>query len=176
MPRCGALFGVVTLTVVDEPRDRPEWISETIRLVTADAGRRRGELLSRVATASDDELARGSDDDWGLGQVVVHLLLVDRGVALIALRLALGQSAVGPTGQPRPAGGSPVREGIAALAEKAAAAHARLRAEFPAAPDLSTTAPHPYYGTLNCFGWLLTLGNHYGAHLNALDEGTATAL
>ena len=141
-------IGVVTLTVVDEPGDRPQWISETIRLVTAESDRQRSELLARVAAATDDDLARGTEDDWGLGQVAVHLLLIDRGVALIALRLALGQSAVGGTGQPRPAGRSGVRTGILMLAEKTAAAHARL----------------------------LTLHNHYDAHLRALDEGTPSAL
>ena len=166
----------MTLTVVDEPGDRPQWISETIRLVTAESDRQRSELLARVAAATDDDLARGTEDDWGLGQVAVHLLLIDRGVALIALRLALGQSAVGGTGQPRPAGRSGARTGILTLAEKTAAAHARLLAEFPAAPDLVATATHPYYGVLNCFGWMLTLHNHYNAHLRALDEGTPSAL
>ncbi len=73
--------------------------------------------------------SRGTDDDRGIGQVAVHLLVVDRGVTLIALRLALGQSAVDATGQPRPAGGAADRIDISALAEKAAAASEGLRAE-----------------------------------------------
>jgi hypothetical protein len=44
------------------------------------AGRRNiGERDDRlVAAATDDDLARGTEDDWGLGQVAVHLLLIDR--------------------------------------------------------------------------------------------------
>jgi len=135
----------------------------------------RARLLARVEQASEGDLVAGSDDDWGVGQVAVHLLLIERGVTLIALRLAHGQEP-GPTGQPRPAASAVTRPGISTLAEKAAAALRRLRAEFPAAPNTDATARHPFYGDLNCFGWLLTLPNHYTAHLRALEQGTVTAL
>lgn len=166
---------VMSLTVVDEPPDRPEWIRETIRLVAAagDAGRRS--LLSLVDAATDAELAAGRPDAWGLGQVAVHLLVVERGVSGIALRLARGEPA-GATGQPRPAPGSTSREGIQALVKKAAASVERLVADFPAEPDVVTTAAHPFYGPQNCFGWLLTLPNHYAAHLAAWHEGRRSSL
>ncbi|HZP96552.1 MAG TPA: DinB family protein [Candidatus Limnocylindria bacterium] len=165
----------MTLTVTDEPPDRPEWMSETIRLVGQTTGAWRDELLARVARASERDLVAGTDDDWGLGQVAVHLLLIDRGVAGIALRLAKGEPS-GPTGQPRPAAARATREGIAALAAKAREAMSALAAGFPARPDLAARARHPYYGDLNAFGWLLTLPNHYRAHLDALDRGTRSAL
>jgi hypothetical protein len=165
----------VTLKVIDDPPDRPAWVSETIRLLANGTDDWRARLLARVEHATDAELAAGSDDDWGLGQIAVHLLLVERGVTLIALRLAQGQEG-GPTGQPRPAASSVTRAGVSALADKAAGSLARLRSEFPAEPDMAATARHPYYGDLNCFSWLLTLPNHYIAHLRALDEGTASAL
>jgi hypothetical protein len=118
----------------------------------------------------------GTADSWGLGQIAaVHLLLIERGVALIALRLAKGEPG-GRTGQPRPAAASVTREGIATLAQKAAGALSQVRSDFPPVPDLDATARHPYYGELNAFGWLLTLGNHYAAHLEALDRGAASAL
>ena len=165
----------MTLTVTDEPPDRPAWVSETIRLVADGMDNWRTRLLARVEQASDIDLASGSDEDWGVGQIAVHLLLIERGVALIALRLAQGQEA-GSTGQPRPAASAVTRPGISTLADKAAAAQRRLRSEFPAEPNTGATARHPFYGDLNCFGWLLTLPNHYYAHLRALDRGTATAL
>jgi hypothetical protein len=165
----------VTLRVVDDPPDRPEWLRETIRLLVDATTKERDRLLARVADASDARLAEGSDDDWGLGQVATHLLIVERGVALIGLRLAQAAEP-GPTGQPRPAVGTVSRAGIRTLAEKAAATCARLVAEFPAAPDDARTARHPYYGDLNCFGWLLMLPNHYRAHLEALDRGRPSAL
>jgi hypothetical protein len=165
----------VTLTVTDDPPDRPGWVSETIRLLGDGTDEWRSRLLTRVERASDAAPAAGSDDDWGVGQIAVHLLIVERGVTLIALRLALGQEA-GSTGQPRPAASAVTRPGISTLADKAAGALRRLRTDFPAEPNTGATARHPYYGDLNCFGWLLTLPNHYIAHLRALDEGTATAI
>jgi len=165
----------VTLTVADDPPDRPEWVSETIRLLAEGTDKGRARLLVRVEQVSDAELAAGSDDDWGVGQIAVHLLIIERGVALIALRLAQGQEG-GSTGQPRPAASAVTRAGIVTLAEKAAAALRRLRSEFPAKPNTGAMARHPYYGDLNCFGWLLTLPNHYTAHLRALDEGTSSAI
>lgn len=163
------------LTLVDDPPDRPAWIAETIRLLAAVTEEGRQSLLRRVADATEAELAAGTPGDWGLGQIATHLLVVERAVALIGLRLAQGESA-GATGQPRPAPGEATRETILALAGKTDLAIARLRREFPASPDARATALHPYYGELNCFGWLLLLPNHYRAHLAARDAGTASAL
>jgi hypothetical protein len=160
---------------VDDPPDRPEWLRETIRLLVTGTAVERDRLLARVAGATDPSLAQGSDDDWGLGQVATHLLIVERGVSLIGLRLAQG-APPGPTGQPRPAASAVTRAGIESLAGKAAATAARLVAEFPAEPDATAVARHPYYGDLNCFGWLLMLPQHYRAHLEALDRGRPSAL
>ena len=165
----------MTLTVVDNPPDRPDWIKETIRLLTGVAADGRRSLLHLVEETTDAQLLAGTADDWGLGQIAVHLLLVDRGVSLVALRLARGE-APGRTGQPRPLPGAVARDGIATLAEKAAAVAQRLLAEFPAEPDTSATAAHPFYGAMNCFGWLLTIPNHYNAHLSAYREGRRSSL
>jgi hypothetical protein len=165
----------VTLRVVDDPPDRPEWLRETIRLLTSGTAVERDRLLARVAQATDVDLAKGSDDDWGLGQVATHLLIVERGVSSIGLRLASGAEP-GATGQPRPTASAVTRAGIESLAGKAVATAARLVAEFPGEPNTKATARHPYYGDLNCFGWLLMLPEHYRAHLEALDRGRPSAL
>lgn len=165
----------MTLVVVDNPPDRPDFITETIRLQATAAAEGRRSLLHLVDEATDADLLAGTPDEWGLGQIAVHLLLVDRGVSGIALRLARGEDA-GATGQPRPAPASVTRDGIRSLAGKAATAAERLAAEFPAEPDSGRTAAHPFYGPLNCFGWLLTVPNHYNAHLSAYREGRRSAL
>ena len=165
----------MTLVVTDEPPDRPAWVTETLRLVFEATGRGRERLLERIGRLSDAELVAGTDDDWGAGQIAVHLLLIERGVALIALRLARGEAA-GRTGQPRPAAGAVTRDGIATLAQKAADSVRQVRAEFPPEPNATASARHPYYGELNAFGWLLTMPNHYSAHLEALERGTKSAL
>ena len=163
------------LVVVDEPPDRPDFIQETVRLLTERLEEERAQLLQAVERASDTDLASGTDREWGIGQVAAHLLIVERGVLGIALRLAKGESP-GATGQPRPAAAEVSRGGIAALAERARRAADAFRAEFPAQPDDRATARHPFYGDMNCFGWLLTLPNHYNAHLTAHDRGAPSAL
>jgi hypothetical protein len=165
----------VSLRVTDDPPDRPQWLRETIRLVADGMSDERARLLAMVDSAPDVDLVAGSEDDWGLGQVAIHLLIVERGSLILALRLAMGSEG-GPTGQPRPAPSAVSREGIASLASKAVATVDRLRAEFPAEPDTARMARHPYYGELNCFGWLLMLPNHYKAHLAALGAGRPSAL
>lgn len=165
----------MSVRIVDNPADRPEWIRETVRLVTDSAAEGRRALLHLVDQATDTELLAGTSDDWGLGQIAVHLLLVERGVSSIALRLARGEDA-GATGQPRPDAAAVTRDGIRALAEKAALAGDRLGREFPPEPDAARTAAHPFYGQQNCFGWLLTIGNHYAAHLRAWREGRPSSL
>lgn len=165
----------MTLVLTDEPPDRPAWVRETLHLVTESSARGREGLLRRVAQATDQVLLGGTDDNWGLGQIAVHLLLTERGVALIALGLAKGEPAV-RTGQPRPAASGVSREGIATLAKAVADALSQVRANYPSAPDMAPVARHPYYGDLNTIGWLLTLPNHYAGHLDAFDRGTPSAL
>ena len=163
------------LVVVDEPPDRPDFIAETVRLLGDRLAEERSRLLRRVEQASDAALGSGTDLEWGIGQVAAHLLIVERGVLGIALRLAKGESP-GATGQPRPAAAEVSRGGIVALAERTRRAAEAFRTGFPARPDDRATARHPFYGELNCFGWLLTLPNHYYAHLSAHDQGVRSAL
>lgn len=166
----------MSLIVVDEPSDRQQWISETVALLARSIGEDRARLLERVSAATDAELSRGTDTDWGLGQIATHLLIVERGVLSIALRLARGERVDRGTGQPRPSAAAVSRDAIATLSEKAERDLARFVSEFPAEADVAAMARHPFYGQMNCFGWMLTQLVHYAAHLDALDRGTKSAL
>ena len=165
----------MSLAVVDEPPDRSAWLAETVRLLTGSLDRERGLLLASVAAAPDEVLGRGTEAEWGLGQVAAHLLISERGMAGIILRLAKGEEP-GPTGQPRPLPALATKAGLQALAQKAKAAVERLQKDFPADPRVETRARHPYYGDLNCFGWMLVLPYHYRAHLGAFAEGRPSSL
>ena len=160
----------MTFRIVDEPPDRAAFTPEAIAAVAGEIRRGRARLLERVAAATDADLAAGTDDDWGIGQIALHLLTVERGILGIAGRLARGEEP-GPTGQPRPKSGSATRDGLASLASKAEARLAQLQAEFPAEPDLSAMARQPYYGNMNCIAWLLTIPIHYVAHRANLLRG-----
>lgn len=165
----------MSFLLVDEPADRAEFLREAVATIAGAIRRERARLLTHVARGSDADLAAGTDDDWGIGQVALHLLTVERGISGIALRLARGEPP-GPTGQPRPAAGSATRDGIASLAAKAEERLARLVAELPGDPNVTATARQPYYGEMNCLGWLLTVPVHYLAHIEALGRGTPSAM
>ena len=165
----------MTFTLVDEPPDRAAFTREATAAIAGEIRRGRDRLLAAVGAATDEAIAAGTDDDWGVGQVALHLLTVERGIVGIAARLARGEPP-GPTGQPRPKAGSATRAGIASLASKAEERLARLIAEFPAEPNTTATARQPYYGDMNCFGWLLAIPIHYTAHLDALDRGAKSAM
>src|SRR2546429_7659933 len=81
--RTRAHDATVTLRVVDDPPDRPEWLRETIRLLTGGTAAERERLLARVAQPSHAHPAQGSDDDWVPRQGATHLLCVQRGVDLL---------------------------------------------------------------------------------------------
>jgi len=165
----------MSLTIVDHPFDRAEWIRELLDHIAERLRSGRADLLARVERASDDAIVAGTDEDWGIGQIAAHLLVSERGMVTIALRLARGEEP-GRTGQPRPSASASSREGIATLASKAEATLARLRADFPAEPNVEARADTPYLGPFNCFGWLLLAALHYDAHLAAIDRGNKSAL
>ena len=165
----------MSFTLVDEPPDRAEFTRDAVAAISGEIRRGRTRLLETVAAATDEAIAGGTDDDWGIGQIALHLLTVERGILGIAGRLARGEPP-GPTGQPRPKAGSATREGIASLATKAEERLARLTLEFPPDPNTAATARQPFYGEMNCFGWLLAIPIHYTAHLDALERGTKSAM
>src|SRR6266508_2438943 len=127
--RIGTL-ATVSFALVDAPRDRPDFLRETVDLLTGELDGHRARLLARVEATSDEALVEGSDDDWSVGMVAYHLLVSERGMMGIVMRLARGEVPTS-TGQPRPVVGSATRQVIAEAAAKAASAVQRVRAEFP---------------------------------------------
>src|SRR5206468_10965642 len=87
--RTRAHDATVTLRVVDDPPDRPEWLRETIRVLASGTAAERDRLLARVALAADAHLARGADDDWGLGEAAAPILILPRGVARVGRPLVM---------------------------------------------------------------------------------------
>ena len=54
-------MSLMSLTVVDNPPDRPEWVKETIRLLTAVADDGRRSLLHLVEERTDADLLAGGN-------------------------------------------------------------------------------------------------------------------
>ena len=164
----------MSFRLVDQPHDRPEFLREAIDIFARNLEAGRARLMERVALATDAELAAGTELDWGVGMIAYHLLVSERGMIGIALRLARSE-APPSSAQPRPEPGTATRAVLEEAAAKAAQAEARLRAEFPSRPDLSATATSPYFEQFNCISWLLAAAFHYQSHLEALERGGRSA-
>lgn len=164
----------MTFRLVDHPHDRPEFLREAIDIFSRNLEAGRARILERVARATDAELASGTELDWGVGMIAYHVLVSERGMVGIALRLANGQQP-SSSAQPRPEPGTVTRAVLEEAAAKAAAAVARLRAEFPSQPNFAATATSPYFEQFNCVSWLLAAAFHYQSHLEALERGGRSA-
>src|SRR5690242_6565201 len=98
----------MTFQLVDRPHDRPEFVREAIDIFARNLEAGRARIMEHVARASDAEIAAGTELDWGIGMIAYHVLVSERGMVGIALRLASGQRP-SSSAQPRPQPGTVTR-------------------------------------------------------------------
>jgi hypothetical protein len=113
------------------------------------------------------------EDAWGIAEVVRHLIHGESNVALRLLALALGQDAAGST--PGQLGGNEgvSFEGLKALLRQSRRALLDAVAAVDGVERLDTTAPHAYFGELNCRTWLFFQSFHDGLHLRQIQAAKA---
>jgi len=132
----------------------------------------RARLLGLLDGVSEDQAAfRPAPDQWSIADVLRHVIAGEEGVARIVESLARG---VVPEGR-RVIGSQTPEEGqpLAALVERLCAARADLLARvrgWPASPDLTATFDHPFFGPLNCKGWLAFQRLHDADHIGQLEQ------
>jgi hypothetical protein len=131
-------------------------------------------LLDGVSKEQAD--FRPAPDQWSIADVLRHVIAAEEGVALIVESLARG---VVPEGQ-RALGSHIPDEGqpLAALVGRLRAARRDLLERvqaWPASPDLATTFEHPFFGPLNCKGWLAFQRLHDADHIGQLEQIKAAA-
>ena len=137
----------------------------------------RARLLALLEGLSEEQVAfRPAPDQWSIADVLRHVIAGEEGVARIVESLARG---VVPEGQ-REMGRQTPDEGqpLAALIERLRAARADLLARvrgWPASPDLAATFEHPFFGPLNCKGWLAFQRLHDADHIGQLEQIKAAA-
>jgi hypothetical protein len=69
-------------------------------------------------------------------------------------------------------------QGLSALVERLRAARAGLLEkvrEWPASPDLTVMFDHPFFGPLNCKGWVAFQRLHDADHIGQLQQIKAAA-
>jgi uncharacterized protein (TIGR03083 family) len=132
----------------------------------------RGRLLALLDGLSKEQVAfRPAPDQWSIADVLRHVIAGEEHVALIVESLARGVVPGGKRviGRQTPEEGQP----LAALVERLRAARADLLARirgWPASPDLAATFGHPFFGPLNCKGWLAFQRLHDADHIGQLEQ------
>ena len=132
----------------------------------------RATLLGLLDGVSEEQAAfHPAPDQWSIADVLRHVIAAEEGVARIVASLVRG---VVPEGQ-RALGSHIPDEGqpLAALIERLRAAHADLLERvrgWPASPDLAATFEHPFFGPLNCKGWVAFQRLHDADHTGQLEQ------
>jgi len=132
----------------------------------------RARLLGLLDGLSEEQVVfRPGPDQWSVADVLRHVIAGEEGVAHIVESLARGAVPGGKRvmGRQVPDEGQP----LAALIERLRAARAGLLARihgWPASPDLAATFDHPFFGPLNCKGWLAFQRLHDADHIGQLEQ------
>jgi hypothetical protein len=135
----------------------------------------RARLLGLLDGVSEAQAAfRPGPDVWSIADVLRHVIAAEEGVARIVESLA--RDAV-PDGR-RALGSQIADEGqsLPVLIERLRAARAGLLARvrgWPAPPDLAATFEHPFFGPLNCKGWVAFQRLHDADHIGQLEQTKA---
>jgi hypothetical protein len=158
--------------------------------------RTRGRLLQTVESLNDDQQGfRPAPDKWSIAQLCEHLSIVEGNVAGLVARL-LGK--VEESGQTRtdadafapvtieehveqtravklnapesvrPGDSRPLAESLASLRDSRAALHA-LRPRLERIDGHAARFPHPAWGPLNLYQWLLFIAAHEERHIIQIE-------
>lgn len=137
---------------------------------------------------------KSSAERWSIGEIVEHVDIVSSGFLRITHKLLKGAEAVGR--EPRPdldllptsldgAGNQPPKfeapemvrpTGTASIADSLAGLHRTMqgfrdvRARLEAVDLSDQTFPHPAFGPLNTYQWMILLGEHTDRHRNQIEE------
>ncbi len=158
----------------------------------------RNRLLARVESLSAAECEkRRSPDIWSVAEIIEHLSISEDGVMkLIGMMLAKAEAAgrgakeTGRRFEPvsidhfterslkekyeapefiRPRGGVALADSIARMQQMRATLH-EIRPRLEAADLTDARYPHPIFGPLNAYQWILFLGAHEERHLRQVER------
>lgn len=157
----------------------------------------RARLLARVGSLSaEQEALRQSDDTWSVAQIVEHLSILEKRLVTLTNVMLMkagtaGAKAASEDGRIEPVsmdkiierasrekyqapetvvpgGDVPVAVSLAAMRESREALHS-LRPRLEAFDLSGMQYPHPAFGPLNLYEWLVMIGLHEGRHLQQIE-------
>jgi hypothetical protein len=132
----------------------------------------RDGLLALLDGVSEEQAAfRPAPDQWSIADVVRHVTAAEESVVRVVESLARGAVPEGrrDTGSQTPEEGQP----LAAIVERLRAARADLLERvrgWPPSPDLATRFEHPFFGLLNCKGWVAFQRLHDADHIGQIEQ------
>jgi hypothetical protein len=155
--------------------------------------RTRARLFSIVEGLSEEQLAYSpAPDRWCVAELVEHLSIVESGVVRVLERLLsnVDESGAAAPGTFEPVSveefversrgvkleapdrvrptGLPLADSLARLKDSRAALHA-LRPRIDRADGRALRFPHPAWGPLDLYQWLLFVGAHEDRHLAQIE-------
>jgi len=168
----------------------------SVPAIYEDIDRTRARLIAAVEGLSDEQQGYApAADRWSVAELVEHLSMVEGNVAALLERL-LGkaeESGAGPAApgafdpvsieefversrtaryeapeRIRPTGTLAVADSLARLKESRAALH-DLRPRIERADGRALRFPHPAWGSLDLYQWLLFIGAHEDRHLAQIE-------
>jgi hypothetical protein len=167
---------------------------KSVSEIYEDIDRTRGRLRRAVEGLSEEQQGfRPAPDRWSVAQLCEHLSIVEGNVAAL-LRKVLGKAeAEAPAREGgfapvsigefverthgvkldapeavRPGGTRTLSESLAALTDSRAALHA-LRPRLERVDGHALRFPHPAWGPLNLYQWLLFVGAHESRHISQIE-------
>lgn len=171
---------------------------ESIDEIYAVNNRVRERLLGMIADITEaDESLPTENGEWTVAKMIEHLAVVENSMIRICAKLlskakekglsAKGEVAVSPhfisaaakvneegtklqaPDIVQPKGGQPVSESIAAFTENRKQLES-IRSLFDEADASAFTFPHPAFGDLNAFDWLVLIGGHEARHTTQIKK------
>ena len=115
----------------------------------------------------------GDQEDWSIAEVLRHVIQSEEGLAARVRALAAGESGRSPVAG-RLAGheGDALPELVAALRTSRGSLSDAVSA-VAGRERLDTTAPHPFFGELNCRAWFLFQRVHDNDHTGQVQKTKA---
>lgn len=171
-------------------------IYQTVGEIYEAIDKTRAKLKERISQLSDEQLIRREDENgWTIAEIIEHLATVENGGLRIAQKLLresdrenvvwngtfrepLSFAEKAATMQDRkmqapervhPTGTVSVAESLAKLDENRRALN-ELRPQLEAVDVSKATFPHPFFGELNAYQWLVVVGLHERRHLAQIDR------
>lgn len=159
----------------------------------------RSRLVERMgALGAGQETARRDGEGWTVAEIVEHLSMVEKQIIKLTNLLLAKAEAEGAQASERfepvaldkiiersqrekyqapetarPSGNVSLADSLAVMHASREALHG-LRPRLAAANPASVSWPHPVFGALNLYEWLVMIGVHEERHLRQIDDALAS--